>query len=320
MDNTKTEIPEEVLYKYLEGETTPEQNREIFEYIDRSEESARRFFDLKAVWNAHNVLRGGVDKSCNSVMKRMNSRVDADRKQGASRRMRLWIPAAGIAAAVVALAVIIGIGRFRGETTMYENPSAQVMTTTLEDGSQVWLGGGSSIAFTTDRKSGGRTAELHGEAYFDVRKGAAGETFRVVTERFTVEVLGTSFNVQAYKGRDRSEIMLRHGAVRLLSPQDELLAQMEPNQVVVFDNLTGGVEVIELDVAPLIEHKYNLVAMSDATIDQILSQVETTFGVELRMENRDSLKLYNFNFLTTDSPQQVVEIIEFMTGEQVDIR
>ncbi len=319
MRNVKTSIPEGILYKYLEGETTPEQNREIFEWLNQSEENARYFFDLKAVWNAGVTLKGGVDASCDSVMDGLDRRIEAAAKPAAKRRLRLWIPAAGIAAAVAALAIVFGINSFSDNPAIYENSSGQVITAALEDGSQVWLNPGSSIAFEMHRKSGDRTAKLQGEAFFDVRKGARGEAFRVVTDKFTVEVLGTSFNVQAYEGRDRSEIMLRHGSVRLLSPQGENLAQLSPDQVAVFDNRTGEVDVIGVDVAPLIEHKYNLVAMSDVTVDQILSQIERTFGVTLRMENRSSGKLYNFNFLTTDSLSQVLDIIGLMTGEQVEV-
>lgn len=71
-----------------------------------------------------------------------------------------------------------------GETKVYELP----------DGSKAHLDAGSTISFQKGSWEQDRTLTLEGQAFFEVVKG---NSFRVNTEKATVTVLGTKFNVRA---------------------------------------------------------------------------------------------------------------------------
>jgi ferric-dicitrate binding protein FerR (iron transport regulator) len=81
----------------------------------------------------------------------------------------------------------------------------------LPDGSKVWLNSNTSITFSRDFH---RQVTMDGEAYFDVQKTKI--PFTVQAHGVTIEVLGTTFNVDAYK--DRGEVTtLITGKVRITS-------------------------------------------------------------------------------------------------------
>jgi transmembrane sensor len=89
------------------------------------------------------------------------------------------------------------------------------MYSLLPDGSSVWLNAGSSVSYAPDLLKGGkREVTLTGEAYFDVKHDAA-HPFIVHAGKLQIVVLGTSFNVKAYKEDAFIETTLIRGKVAI---------------------------------------------------------------------------------------------------------
>lgn len=112
---------------------------------------------------------------------------------------------------------------------------------TLPDGSRVWLNAASSLRFPVAFNEDHRTVEFSGEGWFEVAKNAE-KPFRVkVPGRMDLEVLGTSFNVNAYANEQKSYTTLVTGAVRIaaagaapvvLKPGEQLQAVANKLEVV----------------------------------------------------------------------------------------
>lgn len=67
----------------------------------------------------------------------------------------------------------------------------------LEDGTTVHLNAESELVYPSAFSKDVRTVSLVGEAYFDVAHDA-GRPFVVEVDGYSIEVLGTQFNVTAY--------------------------------------------------------------------------------------------------------------------------
>jgi transmembrane sensor len=83
----------------------------------------------------------------------------------------------------------------------------------LSDGTKVWMNADSRLKYPVSFIGKERVVELSGEAYFEVKK-MSGMPFRVVSDKKTIEVLGTHFNVHAYP-EDLYRTTLLEGSVRL---------------------------------------------------------------------------------------------------------
>jgi transmembrane sensor len=83
----------------------------------------------------------------------------------------------------------------------------------LPDGSEVWLNAASSIRFPTVFKGPERRVEITGEAYFEVAKNAA-VPFIVNVNSSEVKVMGTHFNIMAYKDEGSVRTTLLEGSVQ----------------------------------------------------------------------------------------------------------
>lgn len=92
----------------------------------------------------------------------------------------------------------------------------------LPDGSKVWLNAASSIRFPTAFVGKYRKVELSGEAYFEVVKKVGGGRmedeklpFIVTSGNQEVIVLGTRFNIMAYKDETAIKTTLLEGSVEI---------------------------------------------------------------------------------------------------------
>jgi transmembrane sensor len=88
---------------------------------------------------------------------------------------------------------------------------------TLPDGSQVWLNAESSITYPTAFTGNERKVTITGEAYFEVAKDKTKKFIVSVAGKQEVEVLGTHFNVNAYKEEPIINTTLLEGSVRIES-------------------------------------------------------------------------------------------------------
>jgi transmembrane sensor len=84
---------------------------------------------------------------------------------------------------------------------------------TLPDGTKVWLNADSKLEFPSNFvNSKTRNVKLSGEGYFEVAKDKA-HPFIVATDKQEVEVLGTHFNINAYKDESNTKTTLLEGSV-----------------------------------------------------------------------------------------------------------
>jgi transmembrane sensor len=84
----------------------------------------------------------------------------------------------------------------------------------LPDGSKVWLNAASSITYPTAFPTKERKISVTGEAYFEVVKNAA-QPFKVRAGQNEIDVLGTSFNVNAYSDENAIQTTLLEGSVKI---------------------------------------------------------------------------------------------------------
>jgi len=99
-----------------------------------------------------------------------------------------------------------------------EVPSGRVRKLILADGTRVWLNAGSRLRYPEKFNRDTRLLYLSGEAYFDVFHDAE-KPFIIKSDRLNTIVLGTSFNVKAYKN-EPATVTVRSGRVSVAERSD----------------------------------------------------------------------------------------------------
>jgi transmembrane sensor len=105
---------------------------------------------------------------------------------------------------------------------------------TLPDGTKVWLNAASSIRYPVLFAGAERRVEITGEAYFEVTKNASKPFKVIVGGNQEVDVLGTSFDINAYSDEREFKTTLLEGSLKaqgvLLKPGQQ--AAWKPGQLV----------------------------------------------------------------------------------------
>lgn len=185
-----------------------------------------------------------------------------------NRRSFLWW---GGLAAAAAVALLLIFFRPAAETVIRTDKQEQ-FAQVLPDRSTVRLNADSRIAYRPADWEGQRSLDLSGEAFFAVEEGS---TFQVKTDKGSVEVLGTRFNVNS---RYDLEVLCFSGRVQVTSLQGEKV-MLEKGQGVRFNPETErfSVDTTEAE-AGWIRGNF---AYTRQPLDQILEEIGRQFGVTL---------------------------------------
>lgn len=146
----------------------------------------------------------------------------------------------------------------------------------LSDGTKVWLNAASSLRYPTVFNGKERKVEVTGEAYFEVAKNAAAP-FRVMINKLaTVEVLGTTFNINAYTDEENIKATLLEGSIKV---QDVILKPGQQAQ------LTDQVKVVSnIDLDKVTAWKKGVFNFENADLREVMRQLSRWYDIDVAYE------------------------------------
>ncbi len=153
----------------------------------------------------------------------------------------------------------------------------------LSDGTKVWLNAGSELKYPVEFSGDVRDVYLHGEAYFEVKKDKI--PFVVNLEDSRIEVLGTSFNVNAYKGDDNIFATLKSGSIAFYSDKVKGRTLIKPGQQLKMDAGSGQTSVREVDASVYTSWTEGVFNFNDMSLDEIMKIVARWYQVDVVFEN-----------------------------------
>lgn len=154
----------------------------------------------------------------------------------------------------------------------------------LEDGTKVWLNAGSRMAFPTRFTGKKREVFLEGEAYFEVAHNQ-NKPFFVNTGEIAIKVLGTKFNISAYKTDKMTETVLLEGKVAIseLSALGFLKSEtiLAPNQKASYNRNDRSISVKnEPDVEFAIAWTEGWFKFSQQSLNDVLNKLQRYYNVQ----------------------------------------
>ena len=155
---------------------------------------------------------------------------------------------------------------------------------TLEDGTKVWLNAGSRMAFPTKFTGKKREIFLEGEGYFEVAHNPE-VPFYVNTGEIAVKVLGTRFNVSAYKSDKLIETVLIEGRVIISERSALALIKDEsilmPSQKASYDREDRSITIKnEPDVENAIAWTEGVFKFNRQSINEVLDKLQRYYNVQ----------------------------------------
>lgn len=161
----------------------------------------------------------------------------------------------------------------------------------LSDGTKVWLNADSELKYPVVFGKKRREVTIVGEAYLEVVRDTA-RPFVVRTAMGSVEVLGTKFNVQAYRGEQRLVTTLVEGAVACRQFKGDRSVVLKPDQQVVID-ATGIGEVRTVKTGIYTGWKNGMFVFENERLEDILNQLSRWYDIEVFYSD---MQLKNLHF------------------------
>lgn len=156
----------------------------------------------------------------------------------------------------------------------------------LPDGSKVWLNSASSLTYPAAFSQDKREVTLEGEAYFEVKRISPNIPFKVISGGQVVEVLGTQFNINAYKDEVAIKTTLVEGSVAVHRNATERQVAKEMilvpgEQAILTDK---GLQVNKVDTEAFTAWKDGYFYFHDATIRSVLKEFGRWYDVDIQYE------------------------------------
>ncbi len=159
----------------------------------------------------------------------------------------------------------------------------------LSDGTRVYLNSESRLTFPSYFEGETRQVELQGEAYFEVKKG--GKPFVILTPELTVEVLGTSFNINAYETNPYVNTTLVEGNVRVHLAESRKVFQLKPEQNLRLEKSSDEVSVERVNTDIYTAWVKGEFMFRNQPLLEIFAQLERWYDFKIVYENQDIKKM-----------------------------
>lgn len=152
----------------------------------------------------------------------------------------------------------------------------------LSDGTEVWLNATSKLRFPFSFPGNKREVYLDGEAFFQVAKDDS-KPFVVHTRQTDIQVLGTSFNVNAYNdGITRTALV--SGAV--VARADGKEVRLRPGQEAVYKT-DKGYDVRSFDESEVLAWMKGVYVFHNTSLLEIANVIERWYGVQVVFDNKE---------------------------------
>jgi ferric-dicitrate binding protein FerR (iron transport regulator) len=180
----------------------------------------------------------------------------------------------------------------------------------LSDGTKVWLNSESQLKYPVAFIDGvDREVELvYGEAYFDVSpsKKHKGAKFKVFNQSQEIEVLGTQFNLKAYKDESNIYTTLVEGKVAVNF--ENRIQKLLPNEQSNVNLKTKDLVITEVDIYNEISWKDGVFSFERKPLKEIMKVLSRWYDMDVVFENKSLEEVKFFGVL--DKQQNIEEILK----------
>lgn len=274
---------DELIGKYLSGETAQEENVVLEDWLSQGEENRRYFEQLRVVFEKAAEVRDIPTFDTDEAWEKMKARMQAH----GTRPLRPDTPSSWPwimrIAAGLALVVMAGIFAYQvmWPATINElavATAATIRTDTLPNGSEVVLNRNSQIAYAYHRREKKHVVALKGEAYFTMPESTP-EKFVVEAADVFIEDIGTSFNVKAYPESGNVEVIVDEGEVRFYTASQEGL-HLSAGETGFYDRVTQT--FLRSQAAPnATAYKSRRFEFRNRTLQEIVNELNEVYDKEL---------------------------------------
>lgn len=264
-------IDQHIIIRYFLGQTSEEEKKAIHQWIDNNEENRKRFIKERI---------------------RFDATILADEHQFVIRK-QFELPSWLNWSWKVAACILLLLGSFSGydyyrmnqlaETFQYVHvPPGNRTNIQLPDGTNVWLNANTTLHYPLAFTKKNREITLDGEGYFEVAKDK--KPFIVKTNKYNIEVMGTTFNVEAYADKPVFTTILYTGKVKLYNAQYPEAIFLLPGQTASMNK--DSLQISSTKNINSYRWKDGLIYIENQSFSSIMELFEKFYDIKIIVSNK----------------------------------
>ena len=334
---------EALIMSYLDGRCSAEEALELLSWVAESEENRLYFKSLKdenEVWKLTDFAMPELDEAdVEAALNAVNAKIDAIEEQETAETKVVQMPwlrrnykyVSGVAAALI-VALFVGFLVLNSNKSFdSSNPASSAITYayngenessyTLPDGTSISFNSESVITYPKNFDNSKRSVNFEGVAYFDVATDEA-RPFVIHCNNIDVEVLGTSFLLNADKDAERYTVDLYTGKVKMTAFDNDkkALSQIEVNPG---ERGVWNASESELKTMTYFEVKEDqlltehVLVFNDEKLSKIVEAVEYIYKVDIDLSEACASKTLTVRIDDEESIDDVLETIALASESTV---
>jgi len=281
---------EELIGRYLANETDQQEINLLEKWVQESSANRKLFIQHKRAWQLTQSPDSYSDQfDTDRAWAQMETELFSNKKTIVENKTIKFRPIYRMAAAIAAL-ITIGYFVFY---LVYINvdqtlvASNKILTETLADGTEVTLNRNSILSFPKQFEENTRRVELEGAAFFNVARNPD-KPFIIESGEVSVEVLGTSFYVNAKSGEAVIEVTVKTGKVALRSGEENMI-ELVTGDKGTFNKQNKTLSKASNTDSNFLAWKTKKLLFKNTPLEEVFRKIQETYHVNIQVLNTDIL-------------------------------
>lgn len=298
----KPENIEKMLLRYCEGSLDYEEKKLVEDWIASDKEHEEIARNVHELYWATDTIRIMNEVDTEKALKKTDSILMKKKFS----TVLLWTERIAAMLFLPLLSVYLLQIKDKAEPTMMEIRTSPGMTTAfvLPDGTNVSLNSSSVIRYPNFFTEDKREVELVGEAFFDVTKDPDKRFIVKTSGNERVEVLGTSFNMEAFPGDSILSTTLLEGKVKFYCSAGSI--EMKPGEKIIYNTNTSKGKLVKTSGKVETAWIDGTIIFDNTPFDEVLRMISKRFNVDFIVKNE---KYRKDSFTGTFSTQRLEQVL-----------
>ncbi len=319
-------VDEYILIRYIDGTLPDDERSQVDDWVAASPENTKLLEQVYFTLQVTDRVRVMESVDPEMALVRFKSKV---RKQNKKVSLHRSLQMLQRVAAVLFIPVLImsayffmQMGQERVRMVEVRTNPGVVSTFDLPDGSKVWLNAGSSLKYPANFWPECRQVELTGQGYFEVTKNPEKPFIVKVDPVYSVEVLGTRFDVSAYKDDDFVSTTLVEGSVQLNISQasGHITHQLlKPDERAEFTRVGGKLYITPVNAANNTAWRNGEIIFKNQPMSRVLKALTRHYNVRFDVKDKEVLEAIITARFKDEQLPQVMEYLKLASNVKFKI-
>jgi transmembrane sensor len=270
---------ESIITRKISSEISADEQQVLDDWLSEHAENEQYFQSLQKIYDqaTEHVSEDIPVIDVNQEWQRFKNSLQPELKKPTYQTN--WIRIAASVVVIAVLGYIIWFNAFQSDNiTVLAEHSGQLIT--LPDNSVVTLNKEASITYPKEFSDAERKVVMQGEAFFEVTRNEK-KPFIVDLGLSKVEVLGTSFNINAENNNDRIEVVVNTGKVRFgTSTGDESVILTKGEKGTLMKNM-NMISKVDNDDINFMAWKTRKMVFNDVDLDVVIQTVNKLYESQI---------------------------------------